>query len=216
MNPIFTGIVEELGILKNMQKGARSSQLNIQAEVVLGGLHVGDSIAVDGVCLTVVSFDRSSFVADVMPETLEKTTLCQLRPGQRVNLERALQVGDRLGGHLVQGHVDGIGTIRQQSVLDIATLISIAAPREVLRYCVHKGSITVDGISLTITGVDRDVFSVSLIPHTYRNTTMGFKKVGDPVNLETDIIGRYIEKYLHEGREEGNISVGFLAENGFI
>jgi riboflavin synthase len=214
--PIFTGIVEELGVLKNVQKGARSSQLNIQAEVVLEGLHVGDSIAVDGVCLTVVSFDGSSFVADVMPETMEKTTLRQLHPGQRVNLERALQVGDRLGGHLVQGHVDGIGTIRQQSVLDIATLVTIAAPREVLRYCVHKGSITVDGISLTITGVDRDVFSVSLIPHTYRNTTMGFKKVGDSVNLETDIIGRYIEKYLQAGREEGNINMGFLAENGFI
>jgi len=164
----------------------------------------------------VVSFDWSSFVADVMPETMEKTTLRQLHPGQRVNLERALQVGDRLGGHLVQGHVDGIGTIRQQSVLDIATLVTIAAPREVLRYCVHKGSITVDGISLTITGVDRDVFSVSLIPHTYRNTTMGFKKVGDSVNLETDIIGRYIEKYLQAGREEGNINMGFLAENGFI
>ncbi len=216
MAPIFTGIVEELGVLKNVQKGARSSQLNIQAEVVLEGLHVGDSIAVDGVCLTVVSFDGSSFVADVMPETMEKTTLRQLHPGQRVNLERALQVGDRLGGHLVQGHVDGIGTIRQQSVLDIATLVTIAAPREVLRYCVHKGSITVDGISLTITGVDRDVFSVSLIPHTYRNTTMGFKKVGDSVNLETDIIGRYIEKYLQAGREEGNINMGFLAENGFI
>ena len=216
MAPIFTGIVEELGVLKNVQKGARSSQLNIQAEVVLEGLHVGDSIAVDGVCLTVVSFDGSSFVADVMPETMEKTTLRQLHPGQRVNLERALQVGDRLGGHLVQGHVDGIGTIRQQSVLDIATLVTIAAPREVLRYCVHKGSITVDGISLTITGVDRDVFSVSLIPHTYRNTTKGFKKVGDSVNLETDIIGRYIEKYLQAGREEGNINMGFLAENGFI
>lgn len=216
MAPIFTGIVEELGVLKNVQKGARSSQLNIQAEVVLEGLHVGDSIAVDGVCLTVVSFDGSSFVADVMPETMEKTTLRQLHPGQRVNLERALQVGDRLGGHLVQGHVDGIGTIRQQSVLDIATLVTIAAPREVLRYCVHKGSITVDGISLTITGVDRDVLSVSLIPHTYRNTTMGFKKVGDSVNLETDIIGRYIEKYLQAGREEGNINMGFLAENGFI
>lgn len=216
MAPIFTGIVEELGVLKNVQKGARSSQLNIQAEVVLEGLHVGDSIAVDGVCLTVVSFDGSSFVADVMPETMEKTTLRQLHPGQRVNLERALQVGDRLGGHLVQGHVDGIGTIRQQSVLDIATLVTIAAPREVLRYCVHKGSITVDGISLTITGVDRDVLSVSLIPHTYRNTTMGFKKVGDSVNLETDIIGRYIEKYLQAGREEGNMNMGFLAENGFI
>lgn len=132
MAPIFTGIVEELGVLKNVQKGARSSQLNIQAEVVLEGLHVGDSIAVDGVCLTVVSFDGSSFVADVMPETMEKTTLRQLHPGQRVNLERALQVGDRLGGHLVQGHVDGIGTIRQQSVLDIATLVTIAAPG---RFC---------------------------------------------------------------------------------
>lgn len=218
MIKIFTGIIEELGIIKNIERGINSSRISVQAEKVLEDVHIGDSIAINGVCLTVTSFDTASFVADVMAETLAKTNLNELSAGKRVNLERALRLSDRLGGHLVQGHVDGVGTISKREKLDIAILFSIKAAPEVLAYVVRKGSIAIDGISLTVVDVFADSFTVSLIPHTAAVTTLGFKEPGDTVNLETDIIGRYIEKLITRDKKENksDLSLGFLAEHGFL
>ena len=218
---MFTGMVEELGSLQSISKGAHSARLKIAAGQVLEGLKIGDSIAVNGVCLTVVAFDRTGFAADVMAETLLKSGLGSLRPGEKVNLERALRLGDRLGGHLVSGHIDGMGLIRRQSTVDIAMITEISADDQLLRFILDKGSIAVDGISLTVVEVLPDSFTVSLIPHTAAQTTLGIKRVGDRVNLETDLIGKYIarlmpgEKNKGDGTEAG-ISLGFLVENGFI
>lgn len=220
MIDIFTGIVEELGTVSKIEKGARSLKITVKASKVLEDVKIGDSIAVNGVCLTVVDFARDFFTADVMPETVAKTTLKNLRVGDYVNLERALRLGDRLGGHLVQGHVDGIGKIIKKEPKDIAIIYHIAAPDNVLRYTVPKGSIAVDGISLTVIEAGKGSFNVSLIPHTSRMTTLGFKNAGDEVNLETDIIGRYIEKLLNRDElpqtDEKTLDVNFLAEHGFI
>lgn len=214
---IFTGIIEELGTINNIERGTNSSRINVQASKVVEDAHIGDSIAINGVCLTVTSYSAGHFVADVMAETLAKTNLNELSSGKRVNLERAVRLGDRMGGHLVQGHVDGVGTISEQQKLDIATLFRIKAPPEVLAYVVKKGSIAIDGISLTVVDVSADSFSVSLIPHTAAMTTLGFKKPGDTVNLETDIIGRYIEKLIARDKDtKSDLSLGFLAEHGFL
>lgn len=216
---IFTGIVEELGRVKNISRGAHSFQISISAKKVIEDVHIGDSIAVNGVCLTVIEFTPNDFVADVMPETLNKTNLRELKPGSIVNLERALSLNSRLGGHLVQGHVDAVGTIVKKERLDIAIIFKIAAPKEVLKYTVPKGSIAIDGISLTVVDVFADSFTVSLIPHTAQNTTLGFKEPGATVNLESDIIGRYVERLLgfnQDGKTESKLSYSFLAENGFI
>lgn len=169
-------------------------------------------------CLTVTTYDGQHFTADVMPETMDKTTLKHLKPGEYVNLERALRLGDRMGGHIVQGHVDAVGVVKGKEKRDIAMVYSIKAPVEVLRYTVPKGSITVDGISLTVIDVLADSFTVSLIPHTARQTVLGLKEPGDYVNLESDILGRYIEKLLKtDGTSaKSNLNMGFLAENGFI
>lgn len=216
---IFTGIVEELGRVKGISRGAHSFQISISAEKVLEDVKIGDSIAVNGVCLTVIEFSPKDFVADVMPETLNKTNLRELRPGSIVNLERALSLNSRLGGHLVQGHVDAVGTIVKKERLDIAIIFKIAAPKEILKYTVPKGSIAIDGISLTVVDVFEDSFTVSLIPHTAHNTTLGFKEPGATVNLESDIIGRYVERLLslkQDTEAESKLSYSFLAENGFI
>ncbi|BAF59941.1 MAG: riboflavin synthase [Pelotomaculum sp.] len=216
---MFTGIVEELGVVRAVRSGTASARLVIGATKVLEDLRVGDSIAVNGVCLTAESFTSREFTADVMAETLAKTNLGGLSPGDRVNLERALRLGDRLGGHLVSGHIDGVGTITRQERFDIATLITIKAPHEVMRYVIKKGSVAIDGISLTVVDFGPDSFQVSLIPHTARVTTLGFKKVGDTVNLEGDIIGKYIERLMELRREESQrpkIDMVFLAEHGFI
>lgn len=216
---MFTGIVEELGVLRAVRRGADSAQLVIGAEKVLEDIRVGDSIAVNGVCLTAVRFTAADFTADVMAETLAKTNLGDLKTGDRVNLERALRLGDRLGGHLVSGHIDGVGTITGMEKHDIATLVTIRAPREVMRYIIKKGSVAIDGTSLTVVDFSTDTFQVSLIPHTARATTLGFKKAGDTVNLEGDIIGKYIERLAGfragTGRES-KIDLGFLAEHGFM
>jgi riboflavin synthase len=188
-NSIFTGIIEEIGQVKQIKRGQQSFSLSIKAAKVLEEVKLGDSIAVNGVCLTVTGYSGASFEADVMPETYQRTTLKTLKSGSPVNLERALRLSDRLGGHLVQGHVDGIGTIINKSVEDIAILYGIEAPAEILKYVVKKGSIAVDGVSLTVVEVDNNRFSVSLIPHTAKLTILGWKREGDPVNLETDIIG---------------------------
>lgn len=218
VSEIFTGIIEELGTINRIERGSNSSRINVRADKVLGDVRIGDSIAINGVCLTVTEFSQEHFVADVMAETLEKTNLRNLSTGQRVNLERAVRLGDRMGGHLVQGHVDGVGTIVEQQKLDIATLFRVKAPEEVMAYVVKKGSIAIDGISLTVVETNADGFTVSLIPHTAAMTTLGFKKPGDTVNLESDIIGRYVEKLMSSGKEskQSNLSLGFLAENGFL
>lgn len=218
---MFTGIVEELGKIKKISHGADSARLTIEGEKVLSDVKLGDSIAVNGICLTVVVFNDRFFDVDVMAETLRKTNLEELKPGDRVNLERALQVGDRLGGHIVSGHIDGVGVITRQQREDIAVITEIKAPVEVMKYVVKKGSVAIDGISLTVVDCTNEAFQVSLIPHTAKLTTLGFKKQGDRVNLESDIIGKYVERLLGFGANTGStvsspgLNLDFLAQNGF-
>ncbi|MDD2420854.1 MAG: riboflavin synthase [Heliobacteriaceae bacterium] len=229
---MFTGIIEEMGTVKQVQRGSRSAKLTVQARQVLDDVKLGDSIAVNGVCLTVVAFDPSGFTADVMAETLDHTVLADLRPGSRVNLERALRVGDRLGGHIVSGHVDEVGLIKGQSRVDIAVVTEITCSPRLRRYVVPKGSIAIDGISLTVAAVTNEGFTISLIPHTAGLTTLGVKKSGDRVNLEADILGKYVERLLTglpapaenpatnlpTGQTSAGVTRltrGFLLENGF-
>lgn len=216
---IFTGIIEEIGTVEKINRGKESFAISIQAGIVLQDVKIGDSIAVNGVCLTVTDHSGSRFTADVMPETYGHTTLKLLNSGSRVNLERALRLADRLGGHLVQGHVDGIGTIINKAFRDIAIVYRIKANSDILRYVVGKGSIAVDGVSLTVVEAKEDSFTVSLIPHTAKLTVLGWKGEGDRVNLETDIIGRYVERLLmtsSEPKTGTGIDYKYLAENGFI
>ncbi|MEW5897800.1 MAG: riboflavin synthase [Bacillota bacterium] len=215
---MFTGIIEELGTLRQIVRGTASARLKIEARHVLEGTRAGDSIAVNGVCLTVTALDKNFFTADVMAETLAKTNLGQLAPGDRVNLERALRLDARLGGHLVSGHIDGVGTILRREPHDIATLLTVGAPAGVMRYIIKKGSVAIDGISLTVIDFNDSSFQVSLIPHTAALTTLGFKRPGDTVNLEADLIGKYVERLLLQ-RENGcreKLSLAFLAEHGFM
>ncbi|HAA08949.1 MAG: riboflavin synthase [Syntrophomonadaceae bacterium] len=215
---MFTGIIEEIGYVKRINQQSRSAQIEIKADKVLGDVAVGDSIAVNGVCLTVVAFDSQHFTADVMPETVSKTNLRELKPGSPVNLERALKLGGRLGGHIVQGHVDAVGTIVEKQILEIAIIYRIATEPELLQYVVPKGSVAIDGISLTVVDVFQDSFTVSLIPHTAHETVLGEKKPGDRVNLESDIIGRYVKHLMNRnhGEERQALNLSFLAEHGFI
>jgi len=219
---MFTGLVEELGVVRGISRGADSARIHIDAGKILEDMKTGDSIAVNGVCLTSVEFDRNYFVADVMAETLAKTNLAVLKSGDRVNLERALRLGDRLGGHMVSGHIDGVGTITRRERHDIATLITVSAPPGLMRYIIKKGSVSIDGTSLTVVDFGETCFQVSLIPHTAHMTTLGFKKVGDTVNLEGDLVGKYIERLLNvreNGKAErsgGAITLDFLAEKGFM
>lgn len=215
---MFTGIIEEIGHVQRINQQSRSAQIQVKASKVLSDVAVGDSIAVNGVCLTVVSFDAQHFIADVMPETIDKTTLHELKPGSPVNLERALQVGARLGGHIVQGHVDALGTIVQKQVLEIAIIYRIKTTPELLQFVVPKGSVAIDGISLTVVDVFQDSFTVSLIPHTAHETILGGKNPGDRVNLESDIIGRYVQHLMSRSSPDmrQDLDVSFLAENGFL
>lgn len=217
---MFTGIVEEMGVIKSIRKGASSAVLEIQAQVVLEDVHIGDSIAVNGVCLTATSFTPTTFTADVMHETLNRSSLADLRPGSRVNLERAMAANGRFGGHIVAGHVDGVGTVLQTRKDDNAIWYTIGASPEVLRYVVEKGSITIDGISLTVAQVTDADFSISAIPHTVAVTVLQDRKPGDTVNLETDIIGKYVEKLLAPQvrptqRPISNITREFLSRYGY-
>ncbi len=222
---MFTGIIEEMGKMKKIQHGTDSARLTLEASEVLKDVRLGDSIAVNGICLTVVHFNERFFDVDVMAETLRKTNLEGLKPGDRVNLERALRVGDRLGGHIVSGHIDGVGVITRQKREDIAVLTEIRAPAEVMKYVVKKGSVSIDGISLTVVDCTGDSFQVSLIPHTASLTTLGYKKTGDRVNLEADIIGKYVERLLGLNTGEAgtpavssrsSLTMDYLAENGFL
>ncbi len=218
---MFTGIIEELGTVQSVVKGTNSAQIRIHAPIIVSDVKLGDSIAVNGVCLTVVAFDSATFTAEAMAETLAKTNLGDLKSGEKVNLERALRLNDRLGGHLVSGHVDGVGTITRQVKEDIAIVTEISYPSHLGKYLVPKGSVAIDGISLTIVQVNGHTFTVALIPHTRGITTLGFKKVGDRVNLEADVISKYLEKLIMKEKEEqsdrgGGLSLSFLAEQGFI
>ena len=217
---MFTGLVEELGKVKTIEKGAKSVRITIAAKKVLEDVKLGDSIAVNGTCLTAVDFDSTYFTADVMPETVNKTVLAHLRPGDLVNLERTLRLGDRFGGHMVSGHVDSVGKIIAKDQNDIAIIVKISVTPETSRYIIKKGSIAIDGISLTVIEATDTWFSVSLIPHTAKMTTLGYKRVGDSVNLETDIIGKYVEKLLTPKSSEptpqkSGITMDFLAQHGF-
>jgi len=199
---MFTGIVEELGTVRAVTPNAGGVRLVIEAHTVLDVVEMGASIAVNGCCLTVVAFDAHSWSADAVIETLARTNLGDLAAGARVNLERPVRLADRLGGHLVQGHVDATGTLRSREPLpDGSTLVTFAAPPEVLRYVVHKGSITVDGVSLTVARRDDASFAVALIPHTLAVTTLGARAAGERVNLEIDLIAKYVEQLL-PAREE--------------
>jgi riboflavin synthase len=211
---MFTGIIEEMGSVKALRRDAGSAQLTIFATTVLGNTALGDSICVNGVCLTVVDIGRSEFSADVANETLKVTGLGELQGGQKVNLERALQLSARIGGHLVTGHVDAVGRIREKRQEGNSWRVFIEAPETALRYIIKKGSVAVDGISLTVADVDRTGFSIAMIPHTAKLTTLGFKSAGDSVNLETDIIGKYVERLL-SGRVEGGLNLEFLKGHGF-
>ena len=193
---MFTGIIEEIGSVKRVSVGGKSGSIEIAAKKVLEGTKVGDSIAVNGVCLTVTSLGSSSFTADVMAETLRRSSLDSLSLGNGVNLERAMAADGRFGGHLVSGHIDGTGTISKMQKEENAVWVHIQANSEILNLIVEKGSIAIDGISLTVAGVSDSEFSVSVIPHTAKETTLLSKKAGDTVNLENDIIGKYVQKLL--------------------
>lgn len=195
---MFTGIVEEMGAVTSVEKTLAGTRLTILASTVMGDLKIGDSISVNGTCLTVVTRGERDFSVEVSPETLSVTTLGRLTAGEPVNLERAMKLNERIGGHLVAGHVDGVGTIRSRHQEGNVIVFDIEASPEILRYCVAKGSITVDGISLTINGVSERGFSVAIIPHTAKVTTLGLKQANDPVNLESDLIGKYVERLLQE------------------
>lgn len=218
---MFTGIVEEIGTIEEVRRGLHSAVLKIRAAKVLEDVHIGDSIAVNGVCLTVTSFGGNVFSADVMHETLERSSLAGMTKGRHVNLERAMAADGRFGGHIVAGHVDGTGTITGIRKDDTAVWFTIQAPLEVMRYIVEKGSITIDGISLTVARVDADSFAISAIPHTVAVTVLRDRKPGDKVNLETDIIGKYVEKLLTSGpvqtdqAPKGGITKEFLTRYGF-
>lgn len=216
---MFTGLVAELGIVEKLARQGESYHLTVAARRVLQNLKLGDSVAVNGVCLTVVRLDDAAFTADVMPETVRLTNIGGLHAGDRVNLERTLRLCDGLDGHIVSGHVEGLGVIAGRRPDGIAQVVTITTPPELLRYIIKKGSIAIDGISLTVTQVMETSFSVSLIPHTAKETTLGFKDVGDSVNLETDIIGKYVERMLGlaDKRQDGPLlDKNMLLENGFM
>ncbi|BCJ85804.1 riboflavin synthase [Effusibacillus dendaii] len=217
---MFTGIIEEVGRVARIRSSGHAIQLAIQAAKVVEDVQLGDSISVNGVCLTVTKFTADGFEADVVPETMRRTSLRTLQVGSPVNLERAMQMGGRFGGHIVSGHIDGVGTIVSIGREDNARLLQIEAPPEIIKYIVPKGSITIDGISLTVMDRQPDCFRVSIIPHTGEMTNLSAKKIGDPVNLECDIIGKYVERFLEArfapaAKSGPTITVDFLRENGF-
>lgn len=216
---MFTGIVEEMGTIAGIQKGAKSAVLTIQAEKVFSDIHIGDSIALNGVCLTVTSFSGNTYTADLMNETLRRSSLGSLTIGSKVNLERAMAANGRFGGHIVSGHIDGTGTITKVEKDDNAIWYTIAAEENLMKYIVEKGSIAIDGISLTVAKRSDMDFAISMIPHTAKETVLSQKKPGDIVNLENDIVGKYIEQLMHyekkEEKKESRLTKEFLLRAGF-
>ncbi|MNN09779.1 Riboflavin synthase [compost metagenome] len=227
---MFTGLVEEIGTMKSISRKGEAMVLNISAKVVTNGIKLGDSIAVNGVCLTATSFEATSFAVDVMPQTFRNTNLKDLKPGSKVNLERAMLAGGRFGGHIVQGHIDGTGKIIGKQQDQNAVVYEIEPSNSaLLKYIIPKGSITIDGISLTVTQVSQGRFSISIIPHTLAETILAYKHSGDTVNLEGDVIGKYVEHLLKfadaspaslsndQGKADGEtIDIPFLSQHGFM
>ena len=218
---MFTGIIEEIGYLREIQREPQTATLTIGARGILENIKLGDSIAVNGVCLTAIRHQESSFTAEVSPETLSRSNLGALRLNQEVNLERPLRAGDRLGGHMVTGHIDAIGRIAGIEKRGKSFLVTVEAPPEIMRYVVEKGSVAVDGISLTIAAFNENTFSVAVVPFTSQNTILGRKRVSDPVNLEGDILGKYVEKFLGQGKQSYNapsrkVDETFLLKHGFL
>lgn len=211
---MFTGIIEEVGVISKI----KSNSLVIKAVKVLEGTKLGDSIAVNGVCLTVVHLGNDEFEADVMPETKRCSNLSDVKPGDRVNLERAMAADGRFGGHIVSGHIDGEGSILEIKEEDNAFWYAVSAKKEILKYVVRKGSVTIDGISLTVAKVEKDCFYVSIIPHTRKETNLGNKKTGDSVNIECDMVGKYIERFIsfQDSKKESSMSEEFLKKYGYI
>lgn len=212
---MFTGIIEEVGHVKSMHRGSKSFVLDIEASKVLDGTQVGDSIATNGVCLTVTHLTGTGFTADVMPETVSRTALGELIAGSPVNLERALSLQTRLGGHLVSGHIDGTGCITDIRQDDTALWLTISCDSKLLRYIIEKGSVTLQGVSLTVARVDDRSFAVSLIPHTQAATTLHQARIGDRVNIENDIIAKYVEKLLGKSDSSGNDIFTKMSQCGF-
>lgn len=210
---MFTGIIEEKGYIENIVHGAKSCRLTVKADKIFDDLKLGDSIAVNGVCLTAQTINKPYFIADVMAETVRMTGLGNLTKGSTVNLERAMQLNGRFGGHIVSGHIDGVGTIVAMVREDNAVRVTVSAKSEIMKYIIYKGSVTLDGISLTVAETAKDRFTVSVIPHTAAETTLLEKSVGDRLNIECDVIGKYVEKMLDNSG--GGITTDFLKENGF-
>lgn len=216
---MFTGLIEDLGTVREFRQGAESIRLTVATRIPMAELQLGESIAVNGICLTVVSFGGGVFTADVSPETLDRTSLGGLAPGARVNLERALRLSDRLGGHLVSGHVDALASITERRRDANAVRFTFALPEAVNRYLVEKGSVAIDGISLTINAVADQTFSVAVIPHTLEMTTLKEKSVGARVNIEVDIIGKYVERLMGTREPDSGkkpLNLDFLAKHGFL
>lgn len=219
---MFTGIVEEVGRVSSIKNSTNSAILTIEAEKVLEESKIGDSISVNGVCLTVTDISSKSFSTDIMHESLKRSSLGELKKGSRVNLERALKLSTRLGGHIVSGHIDGVGKIKSIKKDDNAVWYCIEANEKILKYIIEKGSVAIDGISLTVAEENDKDFSVSVIPHTRAASNLSEKKIGSRVNIENDCIAKYVEKLLHldgdiskEKSKESNIDMKFLIENGF-
>jgi len=221
---MFTGIIEGLGTIASIQPSGQGCRFSIASDFILAGTRIGDSIAVNGACLTAVMVKERRFTVDVSPETLQRSILGRIKIGERVNLERALKLSDRLDGHLVSGHVDGIATLRERKTLANAIILTFSVPQSLARYMIEKGSVAVDGTSLTINRCDRASFEVSIIPHTASLTTIGLKKVADAVNIETDMIGKYVERFVLNRSpaggpaevSDGGIDMALLAKTGFI
>ncbi|MCC2645368.1 MAG: ribE [Burkholderiales bacterium] len=215
---MFTGIIEELGTIGDIKTKAQSMQLTILAKIILSEVKLGDSIAVNGVCLTVTSFADGQFTVDVMPETYIATSLAKIKINDKVNLESALRFNGKLGGHFVTGHVDGIGLIKQIANTVNAINYTIELDKNLMQYCIYKGSIAVDGTSLTIFGIGDDWLNIALIPHTVKNSVIGSKKIGDIVNIECDMLGKYVLNLAKTNNlhTSSNITKEILAKNGFI
>lgn len=213
---MFTGIIEEIGKIDSITRKGNSLSLRIKAEKIMSDISIGDSIAVNGICLTVTEFTRDGFCLDSMRETLEKTSLKNSKVGDLVNLERAMTANGRFGGHIVTGHIDGVGKIVEIKKDEIATWYRIESNKKIMQYIIEKGSIAIDGVSLTIVDFTKDSFRVSVIPHTFKETILSNKKIGSIVNLENDCVGKYIERILNINKEqESNISREFLLKHGF-
>ena len=220
---MFTGLIEELGTVRRVSSSGEGTDIVIAAKKVLSDLKIGDSIAVNGPCLTATAVEKDNFTAWAMPETLQKTNLRHLTVGSPVNLERAMTLNGRLGGHLVSGHIDAVVTLAGREPQGGAIILTFEAPDELMRYIIPKGSVSLDGVSLTVIEVDQNRFTVGLIPHTAGETTLGRRESGAPVNLEVDLIGKYVEKMLapyqaegQAGKSKSNLTMGMLMEKGYL